>query len=420
MQLSDDSSMEASSLGSSYSDFRHQHDISISSSTSSSTIHSPSLSMSCPPTSLMSEKADIFLMEVVGEAYEEAMPIEEEDEEEDAVPFGETEVAAKEEVLPGSMELDDVDSSFVIVDYPNTSADQEQESAMSSEFGSVPSFSSLGTGDQNQEPSGVTSDSSSSAIDSAAGSRPQETADEGLSGTSTKQPHEASEETSMGSGLGRADGEVVLRNSRCNSVERPLSYKLATDEEQSLDNLLNEAGLKPLGEDANKEGSTESFGSKASRKGSDKSNKNKKNSGINIKRSTSTVAQSSQAAITLRRSLGTSRTAKANSSRISSSGFSLPASFTSPSTARNSFQMWSKLDDMVKKELRMGTYPAPLIGCIPPSALKVFADKEKKDKGDDVLPSSPSGQSHSGMFVLRCFYRPSGLHCYFRPCTLGI
>ena len=386
LQVSGDSSLGVSSSVTCSSQDLHQG----LSHTPSST-HSPShmslLSSSCPPTSIHGERSGVISMATSpGMDYDSKVAIEEEEEEGleegqggevlEAVPFLEDELA-------------DPDDDFVMVDQPTS---MDRESTTSPEFCSIPvapvstPMKEGGCGSSSTQVKSVVQLN----VESEAGVTSM------LAEGQVPIAHAGEEE---GCGLGRSEGEVVLR-SQGGKHERPLSYKLATDEELCLESLLNEAGVAII----NKASADRGSGIEVEGRGSnelddpnkelEKSKKGKKSSGLNIKRSTSTVTQSSQAAITLRRTLGTSRGAKAQSSRISSSACSLPTSFTSVADAKDSFMMWSRLDNLVKGELRTGSYLAPLIGCVPPSALKLFAELNKHEKG--AASGSASGHSQSG------------------------
>ena len=62
----------------------------------------------------------------------------------------------------------------------------------------------------------------------------------------------------------------------------------------------------------------------------------------------------------------------------------------------------TSLDNLIDKEINTGTYSAPLIGCIPPSALKCFAEGGTKEegKGKEGSPMHSPSHSQSGMFVV--------------------
>jgi hypothetical protein len=118
-----------------------------------------------------------------------------------------------------------------------------------------------------------------------------------------------------------------------------------------------------------------------------------------IKRSTSSVENASQAAIKLRRNLRSRppRAASSTSSVYSGSLYQSAMDRLSSSAKADSayFSLRSAafspvgLDQMIDREVNNRPYQAPLIGCIPPSALKCFAE-EKKPK-----PNSPAN-SNSG------------------------
>ena len=193
--------------------------------------------------------------------------------------------------------------------------------------------------------------------------------------------HQADEEVLSG-----ITGEVVLRRStrRGRRVERPISYQMATDEAEQFNLLIKEQLSKTAtgGRDKDR---------KKARKTSEGSNKRDP-----VKRCTSTVTQSSQAVITLRRSLGHNKSPRAQSS---TSGYSLPTSFAVTDALSDSFATgewkklsWTKLNQLIEMEIGTGTYPAPLIGCIPPSALKFF-----RDKSIELETTPPSNQNHPGI-----------------------
>ena len=130
-----------------------------------------------------------------------------------------------------------------------------------------------------------------------------------------------------------------------------------------------------------------------------------------IKRSTSSAVNSSQAAITLRKNLGSAKSPRSVSTSVVSGFYpqQSPTDTVSPSSsgmdsAYFSFQGFPShqvnLDNLVDKEVNTKPYLAPLIGCIPPSALKCFAELESKK---DTSLTSPA-HSHSGIYVRTCVY----------------
>ncbi len=358
-----DTGSVSSSVAGSFQDLPENFCVTLTSSASSL----PVVSNSCPPPmSGMNEKAELFHMEMVGGDSEQATPIEEEDEDEilDVKSLGE------DEDMVGGME--GVDSSFRMSSNRLVSESKKRETTPSP----FPGNSRETTVEVSDEASNTTTDQATSEHSQA------HSEERGVGGANGEVV------------VGGADGEIVRRNNT-SKVKRPLSYKLATDEEQSLVNLLTEAGVPVPNLEVEEvsvvnEGLLISPQRKANRQ-SEKVKKAKKISNTNIRRSTSTVTQSSQAAVTLRHTLDISRGPKTQSSRVSSSNYSLP-SLSSIAVARNSLLMWSRVDDLVKKELSTGTYPAPLIGCIPPSALKMFATKDT----EKAPPTSPSTHSQSG------------------------
>jgi len=370
--------------------------------------HSPShMSSSCPPTSMLAERSGFVSMESQNTDYDNNAAIEEEEEGEalEAVPFVEDELA-------------DLEDDFVMVDQPSG---VEREVTRSPELCPIPAASGDGHVTALSRPGteggrGPASSLVNSVVQLSVESEASVTnlLAESHAPVPAEHTHTGEEE---GCGPEGSKGEVVLRSkSGSGKHERPLSYKLATDEELSLENLLKEAKVQVLNKDSGDRGSGFDQAGRgfdqAGRgfneldiptKDSEKNKKGKKLLGASIKRSTSTVTHSSNAAITLRRTLESSRGVKTQSSRIASSNYSLPTSFTSIADAKDSFMVWTRLDDLVKQELRTGSYPAPLIGCIPPSALKLFVEMNKKDEtGEGVANDSVSGHSQSGTNSCGC------------------
>lgn len=118
-----------------------------------------------------------------------------------------------------------------------------------------------------------------------------------------------------------------------------------------------------------------------------------------IKRSTSSVDNSSQATIKLRRSLESAKSPRAVSTSVYSGSLYQSALERMSSNAKDSayFSLKSStwagsLDQLIDKEVNTSPYPTPLIGCIPPSALKCFAEKQKK-----AAHSTSPTHRHSGI-----------------------
>ena len=187
-----------------------------------------------------------------------------------------------------------------------------------------------------------------------------------------------------GESLGGASEKIILRRSVCRNrkVMRPTSYQLATDEAERF-GIVNDEMNSLTGGDK-KGGGDHVLNETEAKKNVDETNKKG-----TVKRSTSTITTSSPAVINLRRTIGINRTPRSQSS---TSGYGLP-SLSMTGDLRRSFltgdwkkQSWSKLDRLIEMELGTGTYPAPLIGCIPPSVLKCFIEKVGVNQ-------SPSGET---------------------------
>ena len=124
-----------------------------------------------------------------------------------------------------------------------------------------------------------------------------------------------------------------------------------------------------------------------------------------IKRSTSSADNSSQAAIKLRKNLESSRSPRAVSTSVYSgslyqSSLERLSSSARADSAYLSLKMPASpagLDHMIDKEVNTSPYQAPLIGCIPPSALKCFA--ERKEGAQSPGAGSPA-HSNSGTVLL--------------------
>ena len=175
------------------------------------------------------------------------------------------------------------------------------------------------------------------------------------------------------------------------TLERRDSYRLATKQHSlvSADPSINAAAKSTVGEQKPKKDVVTNFKGKVV---------------DTIKRSTSSVEASSQAAIKLRTNLNMSKSPRAVSSV---SGVFSPPSLDRVSTfpsgkdsAISSLKSYmsprSILDHLIDKEINTGTYMAPLIGCIPPSALKCFADKKELFQSPMTSPSHSQSGKGSG------------------------
>lgn len=172
-----------------------------------------------------------------------------------------------------------------------------------------------------------------------------------------------------GSDAVEKEAEPVGESSESHAVlERRHSYQMATDDE-----VLDSPAKTP-----------------------DTKGQGKLTAGDTIKRSTSSVENSSQAAIKLRKSLELSRSPRAVSTSVYSGSLYQSALERLSSSSANDSAYFSLnttcLDQMIDREVNTSPYPTPLIGCIPPSALKCFV--EKKEAG-----TSPA-HSHSGWLML--------------------
>ena len=124
-----------------------------------------------------------------------------------------------------------------------------------------------------------------------------------------------------------------------------------------------------------------------------------KQQGEPIKRSTSSVDSSSQAAIKLRKNLESVKHPRVQSTAVYSSSFyGLERKDSAFFSAKNSQVM---LDKLINQEASTQAYQAPLIGCIPPSALKCFAgEKQEEEKAVVSSPSDSPAHAPSGMMLL--------------------
>lgn len=117
-----------------------------------------------------------------------------------------------------------------------------------------------------------------------------------------------------------------------------------------------------------------------------------------IKRSTSSVDNSSQATIKLRKSLESVKSPRAVSTSVySGSLYQSALERLSSSSAKDSSLKSTtspNLEQLIDREINTRPYPTPLIGCIPPSALKCFADEKKVPS-----PGTSPVHSHSGMVL---------------------
>ena len=200
-----------------------------------------------------------------------------------------------------------------------------------------------------------------------------------------------------------SSGEDVARKSP-NRLSRSLSYLLATGEVETFESYIS-----PKVNSTEQQRSEEKEGIK---KVTEKSG-NEELQLNNIKRSTSFTP----AAVKLRESLNATKSPRAASTSI---GGYHPSASPEPLNVSSSVKDYSlknfsspktRLDHLIEKEFETGTYPSPLIGCIPPSALKCFAEgsKDKLVSSSLNTPSplntpthSPSGQPQ--LLVVYCCY----------------
>lgn len=122
-----------------------------------------------------------------------------------------------------------------------------------------------------------------------------------------------------------------------------------------------------------------------------------------IKRSTSSVENSSQAAIKLRKNLESVKSPRAVSTSVYSGSLYESALERMPSSTKDSayFSLKSttsptNLEQLIDREVNTTPYPTPLIGCIPPSALKCFVDEKKAAESAGTSPV----HRHSGTHAL--------------------
>ena len=166
------------------------------------------------------------------------------------------------------------------------------------------------------------------------------------------------------------DNDPTSRKNPVSLLRRP-SYQKATTDYRIMDKS------KPMEDDLSDDAKTRKSGEKST----------------TLQRSTSALPPYSAAAIQLRKNLGVSKSNRVVSSNISGS---LPSDNSAADVGYlKMFSPQSRLDDMINREMKTGSYPAPLIGCIPPSALKCFAGKEENEKHDTSSPQSPSSPTHS-------------------------
>lgn len=107
-------------------------------------------------------------------------------------------------------------------------------------------------------------------------------------------------------------------------------------------------------------------------------------------------------------------------SSISTSRSGLSASFPSPGqeTVGEEKPGTSRMAKLLESEAQMGSYSCPLVGCIPVSALKYFAEKEER-KQLSTSPQSSTSPSlvyeQSGMCI-QCTHTCT---CTFNLCNFG-
>ncbi len=193
------------------------------------------------------------------------------------------------------------------------------------------------------------------------------------------------------------------------TLERRNSYRMATEEEDELGTLESakpntDASARAKVEQRPKKDALANFKGKIP---------------DSIKRSTSSVETSSQAAIKLRTNLNSNKSPRAVSSvsgifspssleRVSTYSSGKDSAFSSLKSCYMSPR--SSLDHLIDREINTGSYVAPLIGCIPPSALKCFAGKEAKKETCQSPMTSPSHSQSGkedqweGVKDFTCFY----------------
>lgn len=213
------------------------------------------------------------------------------------------------------------------------------------------------------------------------------------------------ESTDTKGGEGANSREVELRTKSHGSreetppmLERRLSYQMATEDmEEMLEACLSDKTKDEHAKAKEGEKNTEERDKLATL---DFTSKKKQTD--SVKRSTSSIENTSQAAIKLRKNLGMVKSPRA----MSSSCYPIPSALDRQSSGQDSayfslrsyMSPQSCLDILIDKEINTGSYSAPLIGCIPPSALKCFADEEEADKKSSAQsPLTSPTHSQSGM-----------------------
>lgn len=211
------------------------------------------------------------------------------------------------------------------------------------------------------------------------------------------EPSSLDQEDSVEGG-GTGDGEVMLRSRESPpGIERRRSYQMATEDMEMLDAcLLSDTKADDDDDDDDK------FVESPKHTKPDLIS-SKQTSSETIKRSISSVETASMAAIKRRKNMNIPKAPRALSTACVSSNHRQSASSLTSAhdSAYNSLKRimspQSSLEQLIDREISSGSYSTPLIGCIPPSALKCFAGEKKDPKnGSAVSPLSSPAHSQSG------------------------
>lgn len=205
------------------------------------------------------------------------------------------------------------------------------------------------------------------------------------------------EDSVEGGGTGDGESSEVMLRSRESppGIERRRSYQIATEDMEMLDACLLSETKEDDDDDDDK------FVDSPKHTKPDLTS-SKQTSSETIKRSISSVETVSMAAIKRRKNMNIPKPPRALSTACVSSNQQSASSLTSAhDSAYNSLKRimspQSSLEQLIDREISSGSYSTPLIGCIPPSALKCFAGEKKDPKnGSAVSPLSSPAHSQSG------------------------
>ena len=196
------------------------------------------------------------------------------------------------------------------------------------------------------------------------------------------------------------DTDVQSDSNSQSTTERRSSYELAAEEDTQLKHVEEDEeipAIKMVEEPAPT---------------LPQDNKQRKKAGGGGKRiSRSTSSPSAGARIRLQESMGIRSIPGVGSahsplllrSSVSTSRSGLSASFPSPGQKNDSEEKpgTSRMAKLLESEAQTGSYNCPLVGCVPASALKYFAEKEERKQLHSTSPQSSTSPS--------LVYEPSGM-----------